>query len=235
LGRVAVEAGTLAAPRHYRLVAGLTGQPLENDWSVWVMPAADDSHLGAISNRPHNSNSVLVSRELDQAAIARLHAGGRVLLLPEAKHIVGVLSQFTSAYWVPYPMQTLGILCDPKHPALAGFPTQEHTDWQWWDLLHDSRAMIIDGLPEGVDPIVRVIDDWNQNRRLALVFEAKVAHGKLVVCAADITRDLDRRPAARQFRRSLLQYMISDGFAPKAEVTLEALIAAVFGANSKPP
>jgi hypothetical protein len=30
---------------------------------------------------------------------------------------------------------TLGILCDPTHPALAEFPTDDHSDWQWADLL----------------------------------------------------------------------------------------------------
>ena len=30
---------------------------------------------------------------------------------------------------------TLGILCDPAHPAFDGFPTEAHSDWQWADLL----------------------------------------------------------------------------------------------------
>src|SRR5512137_1839475 len=31
---------------------------------------------------------------------------------------------------------TMGILCDPKHPALAEFSTEFHNNWQWWYLVH---------------------------------------------------------------------------------------------------
>ena len=33
------------------------------------------------------------------------------------------------------PPTTLGILCDPRHPALANFPTEFNSNWQWWYLV----------------------------------------------------------------------------------------------------
>jgi len=30
---------------------------------------------------------------------------------------------------------------DPGHPAMAAFPTQRHTNWQWWELVHGAAAM----------------------------------------------------------------------------------------------
>jgi hypothetical protein len=56
------------------------------------------------------------------------------------------------------------------------------------------------------------------NRRPGLLFEAKVGKGKLMVCGASLDSDLDKRPAARQFRRSLEQYMSSDKFNPSQEL-----------------
>jgi len=123
------------------------------------------------------------------------------------------------------PPHTLGILCDPAHPALAEFPTEFHSNWQWWDLVSKSRAMILDDLDPDLRPLVQVIDDWNTNRKLALVFEAKVGAGKLLACSIDLHSDLAARPVARQMRRSLLQYVQSDAFGPKALCSVAQLKA----------
>ena len=102
--------------------------------------------------------------------------------------------------------QTLGLRCDPKHPALAQFPTEYFQDWQWHDIVTSARGIVLDDLPRDLQPIVQPIDDWNTNRKLGLIFECKVGKGKLLVCAADLSKDLEHRPAARQLRASLLAY-----------------------------
>ena len=119
--------------------------------------------------------------------------------------------------------QTLGLLCDPKHPALAQFPTQFFQDWQWDEIVSRAQAMVLDALPQDLRPIVQVIDDWNTNRKLGLIWECRVGPGKLLVCSADLAKDLDQRPAARQLRASLLSYMAGDRFNPKVAVTKDAL------------
>jgi hypothetical protein len=98
--------------------------------------------------------------------------------------------------------QTLGLLCDPRHPALALFPTESWQDWQWNDIVTTARAMVLEDLPQDLRPIVQPIDDWNSNRRLGLVFECRVGPGRLLVCSADLEKN--DRPAARQLRASLL-------------------------------
>jgi hypothetical protein len=76
----------------------------------------------------------------------------------------------------------------------------------------------LDDLPQGLQPFVQPIDDWNTNRKLGLLFECRVGRGKLLVCAADLAKDLEHRPAARQLRASLLAYAAGAGFHPKVEV-----------------
>jgi hypothetical protein len=44
-----------------------------------------------------------------------------------------------------------------------------------------------------------------------------VGAGKLLVCSADLERDLDKRPAARQLCASLLHYMAGKDFQPKPD------------------
>jgi hypothetical protein len=70
---------------------------------------------------------------------------------------------------------------------------------------------------------VQVIDDWNRNHKLGLIFEGTVGDGRLLVCSIDLRTDLDKRPVALQMRRSLLDYMRSPAFQPRVPLRVEAL------------
>ena len=227
LGNLSVPLLTFGAPGRFKLVVALDGTPFENDWDFWVYPSGQaDPPL----------EGVTLARELNAGTLAVLQAGGKVFLvarpdrvLPDPK-LGKVELGFSSIFWntawtgrqAPH---TLGIVCDPKHAALSGFPTDNHTNWQWWYLLAPGHAaaMILDQLPPGFKPIVQVIDDWFTARRLGLVFEARVGKGKLLVSSIDLETGLETNLVARQLRSSLLRYMTSDRFDPQTEITVEQL------------
>jgi hypothetical protein len=214
--------GTLPAPARYKLVMSIEGTPFENDWDIWIYPAAADTRCPP---------SIRIVSQLDAAAEATLRAGGRVLLLvPPGKargdRLGKVQLGFSPIFWNTawtrrQPPHTLGILCAPDHPALAGFPTESHANWQWWYLLSRASALILDDLPRDLRPVVQIIDDWVTNRKLGLVFEARVGPGKLLVCSIDLESDLEANPVARQMRSSLLYYMASEQFSPPQEITAQ--------------
>jgi hypothetical protein len=113
----------------------------------------------------------------------------------------------------------MGLLCDPRHPALREFPTDFYTDWQWWDLCTKSTTMI---LPDNrLTPIVRQIDNFANNRYLASIVEAKVGNGRLMLCSFDISSDLENRHVARQLRYSLLNYMKTKAFDPTSALSVD--------------
>jgi hypothetical protein len=189
-----------------------------NDWNFWVYPPQ-------LETAP--PSGVRIATALDDDTIDVLNAGGRVLLLPHLDEIAGdTRGSFRPIFWnrVTFPDakdHTLGVLCDPTHPALSHFPTSSHSDWQWRDLQDHGKPIVLDALPRDLRPIVQVIDDWTVCRRLGLVFEARVGKGKLLACSIDLDRDLEKRPAARQLRRSLLEYMATDRFAPAIDLTVD--------------
>jgi hypothetical protein len=191
-----------------------------NDWDFWAYPAV----LPEIE-----SKDVLTANELNSEVEQALAAGRSVLLLPDTNRINSTVPPgFSSIFWntawtSKQPPHTLGILCNPRHPALRFFPTEYHSNWQWWDLITKSRAMILDSLPQSLRPIVQIVDDWVTNRKLALVFEAKVGKGKLLVCSIDLNKDLDRRPVARQLLSSLKMYVTSRQFSPQEKLSLESV------------
>jgi hypothetical protein len=224
LGPVRIPLADLAAPARYRLVVGLEGTRVENDWDVWVYPAGVPADLPP---------GVTLADSLDPATLGDVQAGGRALVTLPPNRVRGDEEQpvalgFSSIFWntawtrrqAPH---TLGILCDPDHPAFAAFPTEFHSNWQWWYLVTRAAALVLDDLPRDLRPTVQVIDDWFTNRRLGLVLEAKVGQGSLLVSSIDLTTGLEENVVARQLRRSLLDYVASDAFAPTVELTPEQL------------
>ena len=210
---------TVKAPARIdlKLTARTTGYEGVNSWPIWVYPA---------DNQPDRSGITIV-RKLDNAALKALEAGKKVLLMPsDTTGTVGGL--FQTDYWnyrmfkqicesngKPVSPGTLGILTDPAHPLFREFPTEEHTDWQWFPVLKASRPMILDAL-RGYKPIVQVIDNVERNHRLGLVFEFAAGKGKLLVCCSDLESVLDC-PEGRQFYKAVLDYMRSDDFQPSVE------------------
>jgi len=117
---------------------------------------------------------------------------------------------------------TLGFLCDPETPALAEFPSEFHSNWQWWHLVKNSRPIILDDTPGDYRPTIQVIDNFARNHKLGLIFETRVAQGKMLICAIDLLGHQDK-PEARQLLHSLLQYAGSQNFVPKAQIDTELL------------
>lgn len=51
---------------------------------------------------------------------------------------------------------TLGILCEPENPVSADFPTENHSNWQFWHLAKNSRPLILDDTPPRYRPIIQL-------------------------------------------------------------------------------
>jgi len=117
---------------------------------------------------------------------------------------------------------TLGLLTDPKPPLFETFPTDSHTNWQWWSIAKNAPPFILDNTPADYRPIVQVIDNIDRNHKLGLIFEFRVGDGQLLVCMADLPNML-HRPEARQLYRSLLGYVSSAAFKPQTTLSITQL------------
>ena len=221
IGRIKQSLKTVQEPS--RLVVSVSLGKFQNSWDIFVYPTA----------LPKLNDDILIVDRLDNKAIETLNKGGKVLLTvkkgsikPEAGGDIAI--GFSSIFWntawtngqAPH---TLGILCDPKHPALSSFPTQYHSNWQWWDGMSHSNAIRLDALDSKLQPIVRVIDDWVTARPLGLVFECRVGKGKLMVSGIDLVTDQAKRMEARQLLYSLKKYMGTNAFNPQTQVAADKI------------
>ena len=67
------------------------------------------------------------------------------------------------------------------------------------------------------------IDDWFTNRPLALIIEAKVGKGKILISGIDLQTDQNKRPEAQQLLHSLKKYMVGGKFNPMVELTINQI------------
>ena len=197
----------------------VAGTTFVNQWNFWVYPEI----------KQINPGNVHITTDLDKDSETILNNGGSVLLLTYdkvgktkgAQVTIGFSSIFWNTAWTGnQPPHTLGILCNPEHPLFSDFPTEYHSNWQWWELVSHSQVMILDDSPEELKPLIQPIDTWFENRRLALAFEAKCRNGKLFVCSIDLAETSGERLVSKQLMQSLIKYMNSTGFNPEIEIDM---------------
>ena len=216
-GTVTIPLSQLPVPARYHLNLRLGETKYQNNYPLWIYPSQ-------VNTTP--SSAVVIREEWNSDTQQLLVNGKNILLFPSPEKVPGVEGVLTPDIWCyamyrsicetkkrPVSPGTLGLLIDAKHPALARFPTDTHSDWQWWDLVEGSRALVLDNTPTSFRPIVQVIDNCERNQKLGCLFEANVAKGKLLVCTFDLLHK-QNSPVARQMLNSLLQYAQSSSSYP---------------------
>ncbi|MBE0655418.1 MAG: glycoside hydrolase family 2, partial [Bacteroidales bacterium] len=214
LGIIEMDLNEVKTPAALTIELQLKDTPFKNSWQIWVYDRHPLSEPG----------EVIITTSFEEANQA-LEQGKKVLLTPPLNHIKGITGKFVPVFWSPvhFPNQpgTMGILCDPEHPVFSGFPTEFHSNWQWWDISKFSETLEIDSLK--VEPLVTVMDNFFKNRALTNLFEAKAGNGRLVFSSIDLVNHLDRRLATKQLKSSLLSYMNSGAFNPQFSISIEEL------------
>jgi len=218
LGEIKQSLADIKQPGRFILTVDVGGN--ENSWDLFVYPKI----------LPPVDPSIYVTQQMDSRAQGVLEKGGKVLLTLKKGSVkwdkggnagIGFSSIFWNTSWTDGQLpHSLGILCNPQHPALREFPTQYYSNWQWWDAMSHSDAIYLDAVSSSLEPIVRVIDDWFTARPMGLVFECRSGNGRLLVSGIDLISDSEKRPEAKQLLYSLEKYMASDQFAPQTRVEL---------------
>lgn len=227
-------------PTKLNVSLNIEGTEARNSYELWVYP-----------KKALEKKGVIIAKDLNQEVVKVLEKGGKVLWMPTASsHFVAAddtLSQadnatpytvgglFQTDYW-NYRMfkticennkkkvspGTLGILTIPEHPIFKGFPTEMHTNWQWFPVVKESHPLVLDNFAKDYRPIVQVIDNIERNHKLGLVMEWKVGAGKLLVCMSDLEKAA-QYPEGKAFYQSVIDYMRSADFNPSAEITVDEL------------
>ncbi len=229
VGTIHPQISAITKAQRLDLFLSIAGTSYKNSYPFWIYP-------GKSEILP--SRDITVTDTLSQEILNKLKKGEKVLWFPQRnsyeKLTVGGL--FQTDYWnfrmfknisennkKPVSPGTLGILTDARHPLFNDFPTDFHTNWQWFSIIKQSYPFILDRLPTGYKPIVQVIDNIERNHKLGLIFEFAIESGKLLICMSDLASVTDK-PEVRQLYNSMLQYMRSDAFKPDTQLDTASLI-----------
>jgi hypothetical protein len=222
IGMIEFSLSEIKEASHLNLEVSVAGTAFANDWDFWVYP----------KEKPDLPSQAMVyyTDTLNEEAREVLAKGGKVFLNAAGKVEKGkeVVMNFQPVFWNTSwfkmrPPHVTGMYIQYESQAFANFPTSFHSDLQWWEIANRAQVMNLEDFSKDFRPLVQPIDTWFLNRRLALIYEAKVGKGKIIVSSADLGPDIENKPAAKQLFTSLIAYMESDAFNPQEEVSLEAI------------
>jgi hypothetical protein len=234
VGKVSLSLSKIKEATKLNLEVTVQNSSFANDWSFWVYPTVETSNSPATGG---SWGEALYTTTLDAKAEAVLNAGGKVFLNAAGSVVKGkeIVMQFTPVFWNTSwfkmrPPHVTGFVAQNKHPFFNFFPTGYYSDLQWWEIVNKAQVMHLEDFPKEFRPIVQPIDTWFMNRKLGLIFEAKVGNGKLIVSTANVSDTTG--PAAKQLLYSIKKYMASPQFDPKDAIPL-ALVKDIFQTPSK--
>ena len=223
IGNLTLFLPKLTTPQQFTFTLSSDDGKVKNHYDFWVYPTAR-----------LNNDGVYVTKDIDHA-LALLRGGEKVLLTPDFDAVASTTIDplFSTDFWnyrmfrtlsdhldAPASPGTLGLLINNDHPALNYFPTESHTDWQWFSIVNNSRPLIIDRLPRDFDPVIEVIDNVERNFRMSMLLECNVGKGKLMILNVDMSKVIDT-PEGEWLMQSVKKYMGSKEFKPKVTLTEE--------------
>lgn len=208
------------APESYTLELRIKGTGISNNWNIWLYE--QEIELPA-------DEQVIYTQDLHEA-IEALDAGKKVLYSPRLSMLdwnCPYLSEkpvFWNAQMGPRWSRGVGILCDSSHPALRFFPTKDYQEYQWGELMKEAKGINLAHYPQGFQPIVQPIDEWNRNYKLGLILEAKVGEGSLLLVSCDLEKAQESMPVKKQLLKSLMSYVQSEEFKPNTQISREVFL-----------
>lgn len=175
--------------------------------------------------------NVYETRAFDVKTREILQNGGRVYLSPDAdKESLpnSIKTQFTTDFWSVGTFADqeggMGQLIDTEHPIFKEFPTDFHTDWQWW-IMATKRAVI---LPHPMKTIITEMDSYAFLRPMAQMIEFRCLKGKVLLSTMELHKS-QQYPEVRALQAAIYTYLSGENFEPAEEITEEELSMLVRG------
>ena len=259
LGAVTIDVPAVSEAGTATLTLDIDGTDIHNEYELFLYPAATDRiDPATVATVGEGEHTTYITNDFDQAE-ALLAKGSRVLYLPEETK-ESLKGFYCTEFWC-YPMfrdicewmkkpvavGTMGLLIQNEHAALKQFPSHTYATPQWYQLVsHCDCAILDDTTDKNFRPIVQMIDNFDRNHKLGILFEGQVGNGSLLVCTIRLSelvnlteptrdesitatdevityRDVTKLPEVDQFIRSIMSYVSSDAFKPSQTLDMKKL------------
>jgi hypothetical protein len=206
LGNVEIDFRGLGISENKKLIFKLELLDYMNQWELYIYTKSQKPILESDLKK----SDVIYTKSWDEAKKS-LKNGKTVIYTPYLSDLgyecpsLSMKNVFWNGLMGPTWSRELGLLIDDGCGLFKDFPTDISGGWQWEDILNHARGFCL----PNVEPIVRVIDDWNRNLPLSLITMTNVDKGRLILVSADLEGDFEKRPAAYSLKNALFRYALS--------------------------
>lgn len=225
LGTIALKVPACRNNAEYLLRFELTGDATHdiiNEYDIFVY---EDAH--GKDEQYCQDDQVCITND-NQLALEECRKGKKVLLFVKPGSVAEtdtLKGEYCTDFWCypmfrsisegagkPIPVGTMGLLIENDHPAFNEFACETYTTAQWYHIVMNSRPMILDHMEQTkhIKPIVRMMDNFERNHNLGLIYEVQCGTGRLFVCHADLLALKEEYPEARCLYNSLVNYITAE-------------------------
>lgn len=210
-------------PQKYTFKLTIDMLNISNHYDLWVYPLVPEI----------DSNDIIITNDLSKV-LNCISNNKKILYYPKIdENLNSIEGTYCTDFWCypmfksisewmnkPIPVGTMGLLIDKKHSALKEFPCEFYTTPQWWDIIMNSSLSILDDVK--IDPIVQMIDNFERNHLLGLIYELQVNESKILICTSPLENIKNSSPA-QWLQYSLIKYMEGEDFNPQRIIDINSL------------
>ncbi len=204
-------------PLKLSLIATLGGgdTDVNNVWELYAFP--DKKVVAPSKNALKETNLVIADDALSYEELVKLMENGKKVLLFGN----GPFAKINTAFQMALAGRTEGHLATVinDHPLMQDFAHDGFCGWQFRNLLNEGYSAALDNTDIAYKPIIEIASSYKYARREALLFEYKIAKGKLLVCTLNLP---EADACARYLKNSIIKYAMSD-FKPEIEISVADL------------
>lgn len=201
--------------RRYQIEVFL--EEYKSEYPIWVYPKDQKPEAGNTKIKIASGLSEKLLEEILNGAVVFFDPTPTKERLPNS-----IGGQFSTDFWSvgTFPNQEgmMGLVIDTNHPIFRTFPTEFHSNWQWWSQ-SGGRPFL---LPRQIHPIITVADSFYRLRSMGLLIEAKVGQGAVMISGMGL-QEKKQYPENRALLFCILQYMNSKEFLPTQRLSVEQL------------
>lgn len=212
LGKVTFKPDYIKKPAVFRLTLEIEKTEIRNTYEFFAYPDIDISITNDRIVYAGKTVKIVHTRETAQDALEK---GIKPLYIPDgAGKLAGT---YCTDFWCwpmfrsisesmnkPVPTGTMGLLIDSSDKLLSGFPCEDHTTAQWYNIVTHSHCENLDGTD--IIPTIWVIDNPDRAEKLGLLYKIPTGFGELTVCTSRLWEIADK-PEVKWFVKSIVENM----------------------------
>ena len=188
---------------------------VENEWELYLYPKTEKIE--------DFGNLVIADRMGEDELVRNLEEGRDVVIFGAEPFQSNYLT-----FKIALAGRTSGNLATVinDHPILEGLPHEGFCSWQFEGLMEDGRAVILESDSVPFEPIIEVVSSHKNVIRQAALFEYEALNGRLLVCSFKFdNKDI----SARWLKKQIIEYALSEKFAPKQKIDKAGLHSLIHG------